>query len=97
MVRSVAKIASLLLLLIGIAASQTAVFVGLESNSILETISLADANSDTDADDPEFLLIVGHIADHNGLYLCQDGIERYSANLFQNTPLTIRAPPRTYL
>ena len=97
MSRSFTKIVSLIILLVSIAASQTTLFAETESNSLYEDISLSEANSDTDTDDPESLLSCIPTANNDNSRACQNGTMQYTAYLFLNTPFSIRAPPHHYL
>ena len=99
MIQSFAKIVSLIILLVGIAASQTTLFAETEFNFLYENISLADANSDTDndTDDPESLLSYIPTANCDNARGHQNDTMQYTAYLFLNTPFSIRAPPHHYL
>ena len=93
MIQKFTKIVSLIVLLVGIAASQTTLFAETESNSLYKNISLTDAHSDIDTDDPESLLFSTLAADIDSVRVCQNDTMQYTAYLFLNTPFLIRAPP----
>ncbi len=97
MIQAFTRIVSLIILLVGITASQTTLFAETESKSLYESISLADANSDTDTDDPESLQSCIPTVNNDNSRACQNRTMQYTAYLFLNTPFSIRAPPHLYL
>ncbi len=95
MIQSFTKIVSLIILLVGITASQTTAFAETESNSLCEYISLADANSDTDDSESLQSSILATVSAR--VHAHQNSTVQIITYLVINTAFSIRAPPYLYL
>ncbi len=97
MVRSFAKIVSLVLLLVSIAASQTTLFAETESNILYQSATVSDSDNHSGVDGPETLVVFIQLEESDHRNVDKLVVVECTSNILSNRLLSIRAPPKRYI